>query len=129
MDQILARTLDTDPQFKPGTVNGSVDSAVLVESGSVALFSGRFVSALSSYSRDPGYRRNDSQLGSSFSNTALVGYLGGYGGELWHLHRSGLYRPTIGYDKIVKMIFAAGVLGVTLLQATASERVSQSPEL
>jgi hypothetical protein len=129
MDQILARTLDTDPQFKPGTVNGSVDSAVLVESGSVILFSSRFVSAFSNYGRDLGYRRNDSRLGSSFSNTALAGYPGGYGGELWHLYRSRLYRPTIGYDKIVKMIFAAGVLSVTLLQATASERVSQSPEL
>jgi hypothetical protein len=121
--------LDADPQFKPGTVNGSVDSAVLVESGSFVLFSSRFVSALSSYGRDLGYRRNDSRLGSSFSNTALAGYPGGYGGELWHLYRSRLYRPTLGYDKIVKMIFAAGVLGVTLLQATASERVSQSPEL
>ena len=94
----MARTLDPDPQFKHGTVDGSVDSAVLVESGPVVFFNSRLVSALSSYGRDPGYRRNDSQFGSSFSNTALAGYPGGYGGELWHLYRSRLYRPTIGYD-------------------------------
>jgi hypothetical protein len=101
MDQILARTLDTDPQSKPGTVDGSVDSAVVVESGPVVLVRGRFVAALSSYGRDLGYRRNDSQLGTSFSNTALAGYPRGDPGELRHLYRSCLNRPTIGYDKIM----------------------------
>src|SRR3984893_13386552 len=46
-----------------------------------------------------------------------------------HLYRSCHCRPTIGCHKIMKMIFAAAVVGVTLLQANASERFSQSREL
>lgn len=121
MDQILAGTLDTDPQFKPGTVDGSVDSAVLVESGPVVLFSGRFVSALSSYGRDLGYRRNDSQLGPSFSNAALAGCPRGYAGELWHLYRSCLYRPTLGYDKIMSY---GGELCTCIVAASAVQRLA-----
>jgi RDD family len=125
----LARTLDIDPQFQLGVVGGAAGPAVLVESGPAVLFGGGAFSALSSNSRDFGHRRNDPQLGSSVSDTALAGYSGGYGRELWHLYRSRLYRPTIGCDQIMKMIFAAGVLGLTLLQATASERFNQCPEL
>jgi uncharacterized RDD family membrane protein YckC len=128
MDQILARTLDVDPQFKPGIVDGSAGSAVLVKSSPAVLIVNDFVSALSSYSRDSGYRGNDPQLGPSFSNPALASNTRGNRGELWFLHRRRLYGPTIGCDKIMKMILAAGVLGVTLLQGTASELGSQFPE-
>jgi RDD family len=128
MDQILARTLDVDPQFKPGIVDGSAGSAVLVKSSPAVLIVNDFVSALSSYGRDSGYRGNDPQLGPSFSNPALASNTRGNRGELWFLHRRRLYGPTIGCDKIMKMILAAGVLGVTLLQGTASELGSQFPE-
>jgi len=121
MDQSLARTLDTDPQFKPGTVDGSVDSAVLVESGPVVLFSSRFVSALSGYGRDLGYCSNDSQLGTSFSNTALAGYPRSYAGELWHLYRGCFYRPTIGYDKIMSY---GGELCTCIVAASAVQRLA-----
>jgi uncharacterized RDD family membrane protein YckC len=123
--------LGLGPESKPGFVHGTVDSAVVVESGSGVLFGSGFVSSLSSYRRDVGYRGNDPQLGSTFSNTTLACYSGGYRGELWHLYHSRFYRPTIGCDKIMRMIFAVGVFGVTLLQATASEQsecVSQNPE-
>jgi hypothetical protein len=121
MDQILARTLDTGPQFKPGPVDGSIDSAVLVESGPVVLFRGRFVSALSGYRGDLGYRRNDSQLGTSFSNTALAGYPRGYTGELRHLYRSCLYRPTIGDDQIMSY---GGELCTGIVAASAVRRLA-----
>ena len=48
------------------------------------------------------------------------------------MHRSRLDSPTVGCDQIMKIIFAAGVLGLTLLQATASEqsqRLDQCPGL
>jgi hypothetical protein len=128
----LAGTLDLGPQFKPGTFAGAIDLAGLVESGTAVLFSGVAFSSLSSYGRDFGYRGNDPQLGSNFRNTALACYSWSYGGELWHLYRSRLYCPTIGCVKIMKMIFAAGVLGLTLLQATArqqSECFDQRPGL
>jgi len=62
------RNIGPDPQFKHG-----LSMALLILlfwlNPPVVFFNGRLVSALSSYGRDPGYRRNDSQFGSSFSNT------------------------------------------------------------
>jgi uncharacterized RDD family membrane protein YckC len=132
LDPILARTLDLSSQFKPGTIHGTVDFAVLVESGSDFLLGNRFVSSLSSYRSDVGCGGNDPQLSSSFSNPSLACYSSGHGSELWHLYRSRFDRPTIGCNKIMNMIFAAGVFGLMLLQATAGEQsqhLSQCPQL
>lgn len=93
----------------------------MAQSGPNVLFGHFYLAGIQGYGRDLGYRRNRPQYRPNLSDAALAGDRYPDSGELRNVHYSRLNRPTIGDDQMMKIIFAAGVLGLMLFQAAASE--------